>query len=51
MSREGDVQSKIPANAGFFIIWRAYFMTCENTEQVLQATKKPMPPNAGKILS
>ncbi|EJF95591.1 hypothetical protein [Bartonella elizabethae] len=23
-------------------------MTCENTEQVLQATKKPMPPNAGK---
>ncbi len=45
---ERDVQSKIPANPGFFIIWREEFMTSENTEQVLQPIKKPLPPNAGK---
>ncbi len=47
MSGEGNVQSKIPANAGFFIIWRVYFMTSQNTEQISQTKKKYKPPKAG----
>ncbi len=45
---ERDVQFGIPANAGFFIIWRAYFMTSENTHQAPQPIKKRIPPKAGQ---
>ncbi len=48
VSKRGAVQFKIPAFAGFFIIWRAYFMTSENTEQAPQSVKKRIPPKAGQ---
>lgn len=44
---EGKCSKEIPANAGFFIIGREYFMTSKNTEQAPPVKEKWIPPRAG----